>query len=74
MPGLWERNRTSNVIFLEITDREKLGDDLLSTASESPQRLPSKLPTLRRVGEVGQVLVITPLRVSSSRRRWVRIR
>jgi hypothetical protein len=28
VPGLWERNRTSRVIFLEITDREKLGDDL----------------------------------------------
>jgi hypothetical protein len=31
-------------------------------------------PHLRRAAEGGQVLVITPLRVSSSRRRWVRIR
>jgi hypothetical protein len=28
-------------------------DGRLSTADESPQRLPSKLPTLRRVAEVG---------------------
>lgn len=28
MPGLWERNRTSQVIFLEITDRERPGEDL----------------------------------------------
>ena len=37
-------------------------------------RVAIETPHLRRVAEVGQVLVITPLRVSSSRRRWVRIR